>query len=472
MGCETPCECSVPLASLGIWALYGLAGCDPGARGDRAWEDGDIERAVQVWASAGDLEPAHQGRLARAQIRLGDLEGASRTLEGLPQDQRTAEGQLAAGLLLLHLGDLPAASAAFQAGRALEPLPELLVNQCTALSQLGNLSARATCQDAIEADPMDPRPYLGLAAASTRELEEASREALGVAITRLGPPGSEHRQELAPWIGELWRQLGEHASACSWGLEGGVGDLGTAQDCLKSGRTTEARPLLEDLAEGEESLVPQRLLFQLDLDRAERATPGPQRVQAIASANRWYQRLQSRARPFEDPSWLNDLGRLAWLEDQPQQAEAFWRQALEGAPSEPAPRLNLARALDRRGTRAQARALLQDAKEAGTRSPGLEAIQLALARLEIQDGEVETGWARLESTHRACISLAQVACAAQAALELARLEAPAGQQEDALQHLEQALAYGGEAIRAEVSRDAAFDGMGENLRFRQLIAKD
>ena len=121
---------SVPLI------LLLATGCDPVARGDAAWEEGQVQAAVDAWSDADTLDAEHQARLARGQIRLGKLDAAAVTLDALPPTERTAEGHLASGLLLLHLGDLPSAAAAFEAGLVLDRTPALLVNQCTALGQL------------------------------------------------------------------------------------------------------------------------------------------------------------------------------------------------------------------------------------------------------------------------------------------------------------------------------------------------
>ncbi|GEM_PF-3348273 len=458
---------------LGLLGLLLLAtGCDPVARGDAAWDDGRVEDAVTAWTEAEELDTAHRGRLARALVRLGRLDAAAETLDDLPVGQRTAEGHLASGLLLLHLGDLSEATAAFAAGIAVEPMPELLVNQCTALGQLGKLSARAACQDAIEADPQDPRPYLGLAAASVDDLPDAARESLGIAIARAGPAGSPLRQDLAPWIGELWRALGEHGAACTWSLEGGATDLDTAQSCLAGGQVASAIPLLEQLVDGDQPIVPLRLLFQLALDRAEQAQAGPERVKALASADRWLQRLQPLMVDSRDPGWLNDLGRKAWLEDHAPQAEAHWAQAVAIAPSQAAPRLNLAKALVRRGRSPEASDLLLAAAAAGTQGPGLHAVQLALAKIELQAGQADSARRRLEGVHRACTSTGQPACAARAALSLARIEAQDGETELALQHLTQALSFGGPGLRPDIARDPAFASLAQDLRFRQLTSSD
>jgi tetratricopeptide (TPR) repeat protein len=448
-----------------------LTGCDPVSRGDKAWEAGEVERAVTAWQDAEELDPDHQGRLARALIRLGQLDAAARTLDVLPREQWTAEGQLASGLLLLHLGDLPGASEEFGAGLKLAPLPELLVNQCMALGQLEHLTARTICQQAIEADPQDPRPYLGLAAASVDELQDAAREAIGIAIARIGPQGTRLRTDLAPWIGELWLDLGEVGAACSWGIEGGVGDLATAQACIAAGRSSEARPILEVLAVQDAGQTALRLLLQQDLDRAEQATQGPAKNHALASADRWFQRLLPLLEDSSDPGWLNDRGRLAWLAGQPAEAEELWIQALVLAPSEAAPRLNQARALERRGKLDEAMSLLRGAVEAGTEGNGKHAVQLALARMELSAGMTDAAWARLEEVHTACIAQGQTACAARAALELARLEAPAGRIEQAIRHLEQALSFGGLDLRQDISRDVDFDALRSDIRFRQLIAE-
>ena len=465
----TPCGTSVLPSRLGL-ALLLMVACDPVAQGDAAWRDGRFEDAVTAWQKADSLPPIQQGRLARAQLRLGRLDAAAETLDRLPAADRTAEGHLASGLLLLHLGDLPAAAAAFDAGLALEHTPALLVNQCTALGQLGHTSARSLCQEAIEADPEDPRPFLGLAAASVGDLPDAAREAVGVAISRMGPRDGPLRRELAPWVSELWTHLGEPLSACSWGLEGEQVTLDVAQACLVAGRISVARPMLEELADGPEGLVPQRLLFQLELDRAEQSQAGPDRVQALAAADRWRQRLLPQLPESRDPSWLNDLGRMAWLEETPTEAEASWRRAVAQAPAEAAPRLNLAKALVRRGRNEEARDLLQAATAAGTTGSGLHAVQLALARLEVEAGEGRAARARLTGVHTACTSQGLPACASRAALELARLEAPAGHHDLALQHLEQAFAFGGEGLRDDVVRDPAFDSLADHLQFRQLTS--
>ncbi len=452
------------------WLLpLALVACDPVARGDAAWEESRLEDAVAAWSESETLDAAHQGRMARALVRLGRYDDAAVWIDGLPVAERTGDGHLAAGLLLLYLHDLPAAAEAFGAGLETEALPELVVNHCTALAQLGDPGAKGACQAAVESQPEDPRPFLGLATATAPDLSEASREALGMAIARLGARGDATRTALAPWISGLWLALGEADAACTWALEAGLGDLATARSCLSAGRRAEARPMLQALSEGEGSRVPLRLLVQLDLDLAERAQPGPERERGLASLERWVTRLEGGIEAGTDPGWENDLGRLAWLRQQAPVAEVHWTRALELAPDQAPPRLNLAKALDRRGRTEQARALLEAAAGAGTEPPGLYAVQLALVDLEQKAGEIAAARTRLEGVHAACSEEALASCAARAALLLSRIEAQAGELDRSLGHLEQALTYGGPALAADVRRDPAFEPLRADLRFHELL---
>ena len=47
-----------------------LVGCDPVARGDRAWEAGDMAAAAEAWADQSSLDEVHRARLTRALLQL------------------------------------------------------------------------------------------------------------------------------------------------------------------------------------------------------------------------------------------------------------------------------------------------------------------------------------------------------------------------------------------------------------------
>ena len=452
-------------SAFGLLASCGallLGACDPVERGDAAWAEGDVAGAIAAWDGA-ELDAAHTQRLARALYRSGDGEAAGVLIAGLPYEALGPEGHLVAGLLAVDAGRMDLALAAFEEGLAAAGEggdAELAINACSARLALGAEPLEA-CQRAVERAPTDAAAYLGLAEAATREgLVDVAREALYSAARRLGEGGAPG--DLA-WLAEGWAGVGDFSQACTWARRGGSDALSVGRWCLAAGEARAARAALEPLAPG--STEAAALLLTLELDELSGAADARATEVGLARCRRWADRLEASGEPLGVGA-LTDLGRLARREGRPLEAERRWREAIALGPGEPAPRINLARELERRGLLDGARRLLDPDEEA----PPLSALALGLerARLELRAGERGAAEATARTVLAGCVELGAADCEAGASYLLARLLA-ARSPDQALIHLERAVTSGGRAYTEEAAREPDLSPLEGRLRFHEII---
>jgi tetratricopeptide (TPR) repeat protein len=462
--CARPAERPARRA-LAALALALLTGCDPVARGDEAWAEGDAAGAAEAWTSAGEaLDAAHRQRLARALYQEGSAAEAAAALEGVAPEDLGPDGHLVAGLLLADAGRPDLAVAAFESGVAAGGSPELSVNLCTTRLAI-DARPLSSCQAAIEAAPLDPRAFIGLARAAVREgLGEAAREAL---TTATGLAGEAPEATLAGWLAEAWAELGGFEQACSWGARGGASPLDTGRWCAAGGRTGQARGLLEPLVEagGEQAAPAAEVLLSLAVAEAEAAPGGAERELAMARARRWARALEGGGGE-PDAAALTDLGRLERLDGRLSEAERLWGRAVALAPAEPAPRLNLAAELERRGRLDEARELLTPPD--GMAPLHTQALALERARLEQRAGESTRSREIAEAVQGTCLEVSAGGCVAAASWLLAGLLA-GDEPEAALDHLALALEGGGDVYRARVARAVELDPLRDRLRFHEIV---
>lgn len=449
-----------------------LLGCDPVERGDEAWAAGDVDAAVAAWGEAEGLDAPHQQRLARALYKLDRQDEAAALIDAVPGTQRTAEGHLVAGLLAAAGGRLDVALAAFEEGMSVEATPELAVNVCTARLALETTAPTplAACQRSVELAPLDPAAYLGLARAALAEgLRDASMEALHAAQKHAGEPPDE---TTAFYLAEVWAESGDFNRACQWAVRGDdvpQNRLSAGRWCAASGYIDRARDLLEPLAgapaeSGSALALPaSALLLTMAVDEAAAMQEGAARELAVARARRW-------ARAFPEVEGLGagvrtDLGRLARLEGELEAAEAWWRGAISVAPGEPAPRLNLARSLELRGSLDEAR----DALEHSNAEP-LDALALGmeLARLELRAGQAGRSSDIARSVLAGCDEVESSECAATAAYLLARLTA-AEDVNESLDLLSRAVALGGEVYIQAAGREPDLAPLRALVRYHEIM---
>lgn len=418
-----------------IWLLACVSALETG---EAAWSAGDWAGVVAAWEHQ-ELDPERTQRLARAYLRLDNAAEAGRVMSRVPEAERSATGWLVVGTLAAEAGEMRAAIADFEAGLALEPLPELAVNLCTAALTLPlDSGAQAQCARATQLAPEDPRSYLGLAEASRAAGDGAL--ARRSAMTALGLIDAD--PELRPWLSQILEGVGEWEAVCTLGV---AEPLVLGQACVAAGRSSEAARALEPLADSHPEAA--ALLLRLAVDEAERTPSGGAREQALARAHRWEAKLsQERWAGL----WV-DLGRMNALDGDWTEAEACWSRALALAPEEPAPRLNLARALSRRGAEAEAEALLRDG--AGTASPEQVAVGLALAEAEARAGRGAEAEARLSEAIGACQAWNLSGCVVEASLRLGLLRLARGDEAGAIGPLREAATLGGDPVLRRLSME-------------------
>jgi len=451
-----------------------LTGCDPVERGDDAWTEGDVEAAAAAWAEAEALDAAHQQRLARALYKLDRADEARAIIDAVPGAERTAEGHLVAGLLAIQGGRLDVALAAFEEGMVVEATPELAVNVCTARLALQSPGAPSleACQKAVELAPLDPSAYLGLARAANREgLSDAAVEALYAATRHAGEPPEE---AVAFYLGEVWAETGDYNQACQWAVRGDdvpANRLSAGRWCAAAGYIDRARELLEPLTEAAaaaaaapaESLPASALLLTMAVDEASAMEEGPARELAMARARRWSRRFQGVE--GLGAGVRTDLGRMAKLEGELDEAERWWRGAIELAPGEPAPRMNLARTLEARGALDDARAALEHSAAAPLNAL---ALGVELARIELRAGERETSAEIAAAVLDGCDELGSAECAATAAYLLARLTADTDA-EAALDLLARAVGMGGDPYIQAAVREPDLEPLRALVRYHEIM---
>lgn len=466
MRASRSCGRRVSGALLGL-ALAGLTACDPVKRGDEAWEAGETQAAADAWLEAGELDVVHQQRLARALYKLERPEESAALLDGVAGPDRTGEGHLVAGMLALDAGHIDVALAAFEEGLSVEPLPELGSNVCTArlLLELDPLKA---CQRAVELAPTDPAAYLGLAEAATAAgLTDVVTEAIYAAQKHAGEPPDP---TVATWLAAAWGEIGQFEQACQWAKRGGLSPtdvLSTGRWCAAAGHYQMAfemlEPLVEDEAAADQRLPAAAMLLTMTVDEASSHQEGARRELAVARARRWVRVFEG----VEAPSVgvRTDLGRLARLEGNTDEAEQWWRSAITAAPGEPAPRINLSRSLE-------ARKALDEAREAleHSQSTPLDALALGIerARLEMRAGELEVAMEVARSVLGGCDEVGSRECSATASYLLARMTA-AEEPVSALELLERAVTAGGDAFVQAATREPDLEPLRELVRYHEIM---
>lgn len=412
--------------------------------GERAWAAGDWAGVVDAWQSE-ELDVERRQRLARALLRLDRVDAARALIDAVPEEERTATGWLVAGTLAAESGELDRAIIAFETGLAREPMPELAVNLCTASLLQDPHQSAARCAQAAQLAPTDPRALVGLAeAVRATDPELARRSALGALALIDEDP------ELRPWLSELLAAVGEWGAICTLQV---AEPLALGQACLAAGRPREAAAALEPLQSPEAAA----LLLRLAVDEAERTPSGGARELALARAHRWTARLS-------EERWVGllvDLGRLSALDGDWAAAEAHWSQAIALAPNEPAPRLNLARALARRGADAEAEAVLREG--AGVASPEAVALSLALAEILARTDRTSEAEDRFNAAIDACRGWGMGGCVAEASLRLGLSRLARGDEAGAIAPLKEAATVGGEAMRARLGSEALPESVRREL---------
>jgi tetratricopeptide (TPR) repeat protein len=438
--------------------LLALLACDPAGRADQVRTQ-DPERAAALYERAGDLSPDQTARYTRVLLSLDQTERAEAVWAARSVPDGSAESLLTAGLLLVRQGDLISAEALFAQGveRAQEtgaPLPELATNLCVARVVLGQDPLPA-CQDAVEVAPTDPKALLGLAQASVDAgLGAAGREAVQVVATM-----DLSAQDRA-WLGEIELELGQVAEACAHGLQSGVQQVWVARACLASGRYAQGEALLESMSPDEPQAS--ALLLRVALNRAQASNPGGDRQVLLARAERWDRALGD----FEDAGVMTDRGRLAALQGEPARAERIWQDAARRWPDEPAPRIDLARALAERGQVDQAEAWLLE----GSQDPVADlALRLEAARLYLAHGDPWRAHDAARAVVDDCARAGLRTCRAEGALLLAILDARAGDADASLGWLSEAMDASAGSLRARGLADPDLARFREDPRYQALL---
>jgi len=430
------------------------SGCDAGSRAERAWEAGEHERAATLWLGVGDRSPIESARLARALVQQGALDEAQEVLDAVESSELGAEGWLATGLVAVHRGDTVTALRAFETGLAIEPLSELQVNRCVARILLLD-EPLAACQAAVASAQHDVRAQLGLAEAAAQEgLNDAAAQALASAAAM--PDAIEHEA----WQARIWALLGQHMQACALGKA--HPSLGIARSCLAAGQVALARPMLAGLHEREPLAAPLLLRLAVDDAAASPHDPVPRET-----AHRWRRAIEDAGLP-DDSGVETDLGRLAALDGDVEQAVEHWREAMRLAPGVAAPRLNLADHLVHGGDVPGALAVLQSDEAEAVE---MLALGVRAAEIELDHGQDLSGLSSLlANLSEGCRYHELKACGLKVAWLDARLDAKAGRVDGMLAKLELLLAEGGEGYRARVDRQPDFAPYLDRMDLQALLS--
>ena len=408
-----------------IW--LGLLACSTAAeRGDKAWAEQELERAVGAYSLEEDLSDVQRQRYARAQLLLGDAEGARDAMSKV--DLLSGDGWVVQ--VLLEPDPLTALQIA-EAGLLEFAEPALFLNACTLALQTSSVNAMEHCTQAVLVFPEDPLPRLAMADLSLQQGLLPSARELMESAGRLDLDRDERL-----WLTSLWELSGAPEQACSAGLVLGEDLYPVAAACISA-----QHPAGEAMLGRLQTPQAAALRLRLAVGRAESARPGPAQVKQIAVAQmalRQCGALQSTA-PV-----LTDSARLALLEGEPERAEALLLQATQIRPPELAPWLNLSRLMARDGRGELALELLDSAPSFGPTEDlawELERHQLtqALGRLDVS---------ALEAVMEACERQGQARCLAESSYLMAVHLAP--EPSRSAPYLDQAVLYGG----AELGRRA------------------
>ena len=435
------------------FALLASLGCDAGTRAERAWEAGEVEDAVALWEQAEALDPAARVRFARGLVQVGRLEEAQAQLDAVPGQELGAEGWLVTGLIGIHGGDHVTALRAFEAGLAVEALPELLVNRCAVRILLLDEPVEA-CQAAVSAAETDVRAQLGLAEATAQEgLNDVAVQALQSAAAL---PGAEDHQA---WQARIWAMLGQHMQACALGQDSP--SLGIARSCLAAGQTMIAKPMLIGLAEADGRAA--ALLLRLTIDEAAGNTHDPVLRE---TAHRWKRAVEGSGLEPDDEVHT-DLGRLAALDGEDELAREHWLEAVRLAPGVAAPRLNLAQQYLDVGDVAAAEAILRSEEAEGVE---MLALGVRAAEIVLEHGDLEGLGTLLANLSEGCRYHEQKACGLKVAWLDARLDAKQGEVDAMLAKLELVLTEGGPGYRARIDRQPDFAPYLDRMDLQALLS--
>ncbi len=425
--------------------LWALLACDPGGRGDRAWEAGDIDGAISGYRREQALSDVQRARYARALIQVGEPEQAAEVFKMVVQfgpDARVAQTLL----------EPNPATALEYALLGLEEHGEaaLFLPACTLALQIGDGRAMENCTQASLVLPLDPVPRLAVAELSLRQgLLPTAREYLD----SVGALDLSRDERL--WLLSLWEQAGEPKEACSAGRQLGEDLYPVAAACL-SAQHPDGEAMLGRL-EGPRAGA---LRLRLAVGRAQAAGPGPERARQIAIAHAGLREAEALS---ETAPVLTDAARLAVLEGELDQARSLLTQAMAVQPPELAPWLNMARLSAREGDLERALQTLASAPEFGP----TEALALELERLQLTQAMGRLVEQDALDLLQRCTELGQSRCVGEVHYVLAVQRS--AETATAAGHLDQAVTYGGPALGGRALSEPALVSV---LRSSELMAWD
>lgn len=436
--------------------LWALLACDPGARGDRAWEQGDPQAAIAAYGREDALSDGQRSRYARALIQEGEPELAAEVFKWVVHfgpDARVAQTLL----------EPNPATALEYALLGLEEHGEaaLFLPACTLALQIGDGRAMENCTQASLVLPLDPVPRLAVAELSLGQglLPTAREYLLSVAALDLS------RDERL-WLVALWQQAGEPKEACSSGRTLGEDLYPVAAACI-SAQHPDGEAMLGRL----ESPEAGALRLRLALGRAHAANPGPERERQMAIARAGLRQAEPLS---ESAPVLTDAARLAVLEGDTEGARSLLAQAMAAEPPELAPWLNMARLLAKEGEREAALEVLASAPA----FPPTETLALELEVLQLEQALGRLDGSAAQALLQRCTEAGQGRCVGEVHYLLALHSSDS--MGLAAQHLDQAVTYGGPSLGARalsepsllrVLRSSELKGWDQDPRLTEIRAQ-